>query len=1215
MKIKKILSSALLAVMIFTTLLAAFPLAASAAYSGYNANSGTSATAELNSEELTKYLTEYLAYDYSTAEEMLEDELAAGYLYSVNSANAYYSLYVNKYTGFVFYKNNVTGQILTSNPIDPGYKNEIGNIAIEERERYRLMSQIEISFKQATGEEEKKYTSYEWSALRSQIDVSQIANGLRVSYIIGDTTPRFLLPGAITVKNYEEYILIPMLQAYTDYLKELCQDKEPETNLDFFDNDEYSCYDEYGYINTANSSKNKGVRRYITETESIAMKYYPATSSEYLELFEIGKAVNNITMAYNMENPLAYDEDDEDLKKLYEDYPITAEGVAIYVCNIGVDNISDKRNRGNSIKTYCPDYNFSMMYADEKQCGYVDKTPAKPVFRCALEYSFNSDGSLSIRLPASSITFDETQYTLQYITPVQFFGCADSATPSYIFYPDGSGNIIELSDFYREGPLGKDPVSLMSTTYGKDYCYSKITGAHLEQVTMPVFGVVTETNANKTTSSIFGENKVTNGYFAILEEGSALANLGVDTGGASYKYGTAYATYNPYPSDECELSEAVTTTGAGNSYTIVSESKYTGSYVTRIIMLTDEDIGAEAYGEGAFYESSYVGMAAYYRNYLKENGTLSALELVSSDLPLYVEALGAMDIMTKVLTFPVSKSIALTTFDDIITMYKELSECKTLALQKSAEYEALAAASTDEAVKAENLALAKEYSDFAAVIEDISNINFKLTGFANGGLKYTYPSKAKWSRACGGASGYENLIAESNKISLASGVNFGVYADFDFMYIKNTAMFDGIGNRGNVAKMVDNRYASMQIYNSAIQEYESLFDLVISADALGRLYNKFNKDFSEYGSNKISLSTLGSDLNSNFDKDNSINRDEARLEIVELLDRVANQDGYEVMTDKGNIYAVKYATHILNVSTDSSHMRYSSYSIPFTGLVLHSYVNYTGTPLNYSGNVDYQILKSIENGAAPYYILCYQNSAYLKEDEDLNDYYGVSYENWYGDIVKTYAKINAAIGGLQDYEIVDHKIVISERIIEESEMQANYVNLQNEILELLDAQLTATVDAAFRQLQLGGAENYSKRVKVVVDRASLMAQFSEILNLEVSEFEGGDFTASVDKLIAEYAAEYPGDDANNNSYVVNFSNIEYSSKYSYITDSSAFDKDYVRTDYTIDNGNVTMVTYRKGDSEVNFLLNYNNFSVTVRLDANTEIVLEKFSYKTVEIAE
>ncbi len=1210
MKIKRILSTFLLLAVVFSSIVVAFPIAASAAYSSMGVTSGTTATADLNGEQLEAYLSDYVAYNYSTAEEMLKDELEAGYLYSVNSANNLYSLYVNKYTGFVFYQNNITGQILTSNPVDPGYLNDSGAIAVNGTVRQKLMSQIEIKFYESENATiPMTYNSYNESALRSQISVSPIANGLRVNYILGDTTPRFLLPGAITAEKFTENILTPLIAAYTSYLKEVCEGRvEEDFNFDFFENDEFVQYDDYGYINILDED---GLLDYVSSMNKVCLAVYDNKTSakEYKALSEIGSAVTKMARGYSMENPEEYDSDSNEYKNLAKKYPIFGTGVAIYVCNLDNEDTAGRRQLGGYVKAYCPDYTFNSMYQDEKECGYVNENVQKPVFRCALEYSFNSDGSISVKLPASSITFDETVYTLEYIRPLQYFGCADAAESGYIFFPDGSGTIVDFKDFYRPGASTNPNLSMSASIYGLDYAYSNIDlkYAYRQQVSMPVYGIVNEVEANAVTNTLYGKETVTNGYFAILEEGSALATLWINSDFSSNKYGTTFASYSPYPQDTFDLSET-TTGGATGIYNMVSTSKYTGSYVTRYVMLTDEEIGDSTYGEDAYYESSYVGMASYYKNYLKSNGTFATLDMVSEKLPLYVEALGAMDITAKILSFPVTKTVPLTTFEDVITMYNELSTAKDTALAKAAENEQLAAGTDDAALKASYTALAAEYRAFAETVENISNINFRLTGFANGGMKATYPTKARWERACGGSDGFEALVIESNRISETAGANFSVYPEFDFMYINNTAMFDGIGNKGNVSKMVDNRYASMQLYNSSLREFESLFDLVISSDVIDKLYTKFEKSFKESGSNKISVSTLGSALNSNFDEDNFITRDDARSDVVSLLQRMTATDGYELMLDAGNVYSLKYATHLLNVATDSSHFRYSSYTVPFTGLVLHSYVNYTGSPLNYSGNVQYEILKSIESGAAPYYILCYQNAANLKEDEELNDYYGVSYQNWYNEIVTTYAVLNNAIGGLQDYEIYDHNIIVCERVIEDEEMAKNYLALENEIVELLKEQLKVVVDKAYADLKAGGEENYAKRLKLEINRNDLVLQFSQILNLPLEELLGSEFIKSVDSIIAQYTSLYAGAENPENSYVVSFDAIEYSTKYSYITDSSAFDKDYVRTDYTIDNGNVTMVTYRKGADKVSFLINYNNFSVTVRLDADTVITLDKVSF-------
>jgi ribosomal protein S4 len=125
---------------------------------------------------------------------------------------------------------------------------------------------------------------------------------------------------------------------------------------------------------------------------------------------------------------------------------------------------------------------------------------------------------------------------------------------------------------------------------------------------------------------------------------------------------------------------------------------------------------------------------------------------------------------------------------------------------------------------------------------------------------------------------------------------------------------------------------------------------------------------------------MGSDLNSNFDKKNSVNREDSKDYIVSTLGKMS--EDYRVMLDGGNAYTLKYASHILNIATDSSHYRYSSYPVPFVGMILHGYVSYAGAPLNYAGNAKYDALRSIESGAAPYYILAYEESNIKKLKED-----------------------------------------------------------------------------------------------------------------------------------------------------------------------------------------------------------------------------------------
>ena len=1225
MKLNKILSSALLVVMIFTSFAALIPVKAEAAYVSTESGSATKTESEI--VQIVEYALNN--YKFETAEEMLAYELENGYLDSITSNG--YTVYVNKYTGVLYYKNNLTGQILTSNPTYYDSK-------VSDAYRKLLLSQIEIKFSEISKNSSETYNSTVWAALRAQISTEFISDGIRVNYTIGDTTTRYLLPGRMKADKYEALILKPMLEKIVSCMEEYCVVEGEEYNgeYDIFNNPEYNVEEGTdsakkrtnvyykGYLNS------RAIKTYLTSIEKIYTKVLAKNSPELKELSVLKKDITTMLSLYTLKNPGEYDTEELKTDAVYqnlidsfytlENGDIAEDLSAMYVYKVG--EISDKVKSDDSIcfRKYCGSYTIVEMYADEKECRYVDAASQKPTFRCALEYSIDEDGALSVRLPASSISFDDTVYNLESITTLKYFGAGDMTNDGYIFYPDGSGTVLEFEDVYND--VDKFSANLAGNIYGNDYCYSNITGAHREQISMPVFGIVNDDKANATTTQLFGVDKVTNGYFAIIEEGESLASLGFQTGGSYHQFASAFCTYNPYPSDKYNLSETLSVSGL-SKYTIVAESKYTGSYVTKFVMLTDSVVGdklVESAMLTGYYPSTYVGMANYYRDYLKANGTLSNLELTSTNLPLYIEVLGSMEITTKVLSFPVSKDIPLTSFDDILTMYNEISNASETFEKKAQEYEALAAEMQDEAIAAEYRSIAEDYRTLKTQVGEIKNINFRLTGFGKGGMYSTYPTKVKWSKACGGKRDFKKLVAEAKSIADTNGVTFGIYPEYDFVYINNTSAFDGIRIKGNVSRMVDNRYASKQEYSSIMQEYQSYFTLVVNPESLEKLYNKFVKQYDKYRLGTISVSTLGSDINSNFDKDESVNRDEAQDFVCSVLENMSSK--YNVMTDIGNVYSLKYVDHILNASIDSSHFRYSSYTVPFVGMVIHGSVSYAGKPLNYSGAPQYDILRAIESGASLYYILCYQNSSYMKEDSLLSSYYGVDYATWFENVVTTYKTLNDEIGGLQGYYIIDHRIIKGERVIEESELNANYKLLTEELVELLDTQIFDSITKKYAELQAAGEAGLT--LTVIFDEDALYEQFASILGFTVedlkayafSDDENDTFVNAINAVFNKYRSEYPANNDETKNVVVNVSSIEdydEKSKYSFITESLGTDSkyDYDYTDYTSDNGNIVLVTYYNGTETHKFVLNYNLYEVEIKLDGVETFVLPKYGYRKI----
>lgn len=1171
MKTKRILSFVMASLMTLTCFFAILPMKASAAYS-----ESTVGTTVLPKDTVKKIVEAAYKYEYETAEEMLAFELSEGYLDSVAYRDAdgslLYTLYVNRYTGVIYYKNEKTGQILTSNPTDIGTVTK--GKTDENKTAMQLYSQLIISYSEIATSTSREYNSTRDAAVRAQISVNAIKNGLRVNYILGNTASRYLLPGMLKAEAFEEKILVPIIEKYEELLESYCREAYPDADFTFLD----------GY--TLKSGKELEIRTggYI-DTEA-ALQDYLMDTQRYFKNVPNGKVVQSLNTSlrafvikYALQNPQVYiDQLNDDnprndkiaqtmLDDMYKRYPITKDGIAVYV----FDNTVTSGNRANfakTISTYCPSYSFSDMYSDERDVGYVAEVEQNAIFRVALEYSFADDGSLLVRLPANSITYDSTLYHVTSISSLPYFGAGDmNGKDGYIFYPDGSGAIVDFADFYNS--TKKTALSLSSSIYGQDFAYSKISGQHREQITLPVFGLVGETKRGASTVTSTGSDTVKNGFFAVVEDGMSLANLSFRSGGSEHKYASVFPEFMPYPADEYDLSKTISV-GAKGTYTMVAKTQYTGSYVTRYKMLADDSVIAARAAAGdteTYYPATYVGMAAYYRNLLRESGVLGALTTDTKDIPLYVESFGAMQIQDKFLSFPILRTIALTSFNDVIAMYGAFSAA------------------------------------------GIKNVNFKLTGFMNGGMEYTYPVKIRWERAVGGEDGFKNLIKQANTVSESADAHFGVYPDFDFQYISETRIFDGVSLGRHVSRMVDNRYASKQIYNAIVGEFESFFNMVVTADALDSLYTTFAKRYAKYDTKRLSVSTLGSDLNSDFNEDRLLNREEARDRVISVLTRMKDEGGYEIMTSVGNSYALKYAKHLTGVATDSSHFRYSSYAVPFLGMILHGSISYTGTPLNYSGSPEYDLLRAVESGAYPSYILCYENTAYLKEDENLNKYYGVDYTTWFDSVKSTYSMLNEKLADLQTFFITDHRTLIAERIIDKKEQEENLATLENEAIERLDRQIAEAIDRAFDEMRADPA-NAGRGIRLSIDRAASLSVMATQLGLAEASALSETFVSRADAVIAKYTEKYGN--YSENPYDLAFALSAYTSDYKYLTDSSSDESadTYEFTDYTCDNNNVILVTYSDGTKTVSFLLNYNVYPVNVRLNGTVH-TLAKYGFERI----
>ncbi len=984
-KFNRIISMLLAVFMIMSAFTALTAISTLAEDSGAKAEQNTENEEGVNNKKpLNSQKTEdYTTKIYATPEEKLATMRVA-------LETEEFRLYVDDFSGEVACENKITGEKLFTNPYDVG--SSTGNATT----KYEILSQIIVTFKDnSQGGLLKTFTSYEESALRGQIITENIKNGVRVEYTIGREQSKTLVPRLISLERFEEMILKKLEESFWDE-----------------ENDCTTLYDK------ADTKTKLDVQDFLTR--------YTVYSMDKLEM----DSAKRNSFGYVSDNLNA---SDRDKARVMKDYPVVAKmPVLVFDTTASEAEISACEE---IILKYCPEYTYEELEWDHALTDYESEDENPPVFRLALEYKIEN-GALSVRLPANGIRFNESLYTLESIDMLPYMGAGNSGYEGYKFFPDGSGTLFDFAELNTSTTR-----SIVGKVYGTDYAYHEISGTYQEPIRYPVFGIYEETTyynyevrnidtdeimSSATISgaivdavkayqngqstgvcqgvesnlySLYGsiinnvnaeEKKVTDkrGFVAIIEEGDALTSLTTYHAGSLSDYNTIKMSIVPRPKDTYNLQDSISV-GSGGEFTIACDRKYVGSYKIKYILLSDTP--AEKVNEKAenykTYDTSWMGMAVAYRDYLSgsEIGVLqkkTANDVIDGNIPLYIETFGAVETTKKILSIPVQVMESLTTFEDVEEMYNYLSG------------------------------------------QGINNINFKLTGYANGGMYYSVPGNLKFEKVVGGNDGFQDLLDAAADINAQDGKNFGIFPDFDIVYQLKDGWFDGYRQDDHAAKTIDDRYATRREYSATQQKYINYYEIVISPAYFDVLYNRMEKNYAKKYDNiiGISVSTLGGNLNSDFDEDEPYNRDDSKQFTTEAFQHFDTTYS-SVMTDGGNAYVWKYVDHILNVSIDSSRYIFSSNAVPFIGVVLHGSVSFAGEPLNMEGDMQYAILKAIENGASPYFILSMDNTEILKEYSDLSQYYSIRYDIWKDDIAGVYSTLNKVLGDVQDKYIVDHQFL------------------------------------------------------------------------------------------------------------------------------------------------------------------------------------------------
>lgn len=566
---------------------------------------------------------------------------------------------------------------------------------------------------------------------------------------------------------------------------------------------------------------------------------------------------------------------------------------------------------------------------------------------------------------------------------------------------------ISLLPFLGSGGLEDNGYGLIPDGCGSLMTFNKVC-KNITQYTGYIYNrdITSSSNSasyvdlNETISlPVYGMVKNGAGYLSVITEGSGTSAIKCNVSKIFNSYNSVFS--HIIVRDTQTRRNATGTTGMGMYY---SENT-SGNLSMRVYPLSAE-------------ESNYVGMANRYNKYLQEAEGIEKLEADSSVAnAINIELFCAVQSPMHFLGIPYTGTKVLTTFaqvKDIITQLKE---------------------------------------------NNVDNAVITLSGWSNGGMQSSLPSKFSPYSKVGSVSEAKELIAYAEE----QGVTLVFDSDFQSFY----------SNTGKIKKF---KHTAFSLANTPVTIYpfsKSLNRSMFTGTYHHLIHPKFTLGFvEEYldnalstGIKNFSFNTLGVDPYAAYNTDNMVTRDESADLMKELFNSVDEKVDGIVSTRVGNSFVLGSVDNIVDAPVYSSDLIMSQTSVPFYQIALRGYINMSATAMNLSSEVSELELKCAESGVSLYYQLMKSESTVF-QDTSYTDYYACSYDDYYDIMCETYDRMSKLYDAVGVSTIIGHEIVSdTARVTTFSNGAKVYVNY-----DYVEATING-VKVAARSYSIVGGEN------------------------------------------------------------------------------------------------------------------------------------------------
>lgn len=410
----------------------------------------------------------------------------------------------------------------------------------------------------------------------------------------------------------------------------------------------------------------------------------------------------------------------------------------------------------------------------------------------------------------------------------------------------------------------------------------------------------------------------------------------------------------------------------GSEFKITSMDFYTlssGTKTSSVPMFQKNKFDGDLqirYGFLSGKAADYTGMASHYRSYLAKKHNLQPLD-ETKNAPFILEVEGAFRKSKSFLGIPYNSTETLTTFNETVSLLDELKQA------------------------------------------GVPNIDLRFVGWFNDGIRHSSPDDIKVVGALGGKKDLQELMDYTKQNDI------GLYPDAAFLQKYK-------GDSGS-AIFLDRAKAKVYNYNPVTygKDLTSFSHYILSPAKLSKQIDGFMKDYSKLELSGLSLRDMGDEVNSDFNPDRPVTRQESLGVIQQEMEKLKKGAG-SLMVNGGNAYSLPYANVIVNSPTRSSRMNLTDEDVPFYQIALHGYFDLAGAPFNMDEvhNPRLSLLKALETGSNIYYQWFHSPSSTVK-DTEFDHLYALHYKDWFEEAVSQYNEVSEILNNVRTETIASHE--------------------------------------------------------------------------------------------------------------------------------------------------------------------------------------------------